>query len=375
MSNIERNLIKGYIESSKDKLYALLDDLYNINPNKDHEKNAFNILSTFLKENGFFINNNIQQIENTFIAEIGNGSKKIGFFCEFEVLKEGYTNGHNIQCVMNIGSALGLTRVLDKIDSKIIIYGLPKEESLPLKITLSNRHIFDDLDLIICAHPGEKTYESVGSMAMSIMKFEFTGKRASFNLNPNEGISSLNPIIKFLDIIQDLKSEFNSHLVNYVINCDNQDIFIIPEKSEYTIGVKATDMMVLEKIKDKIIESAKFISKVYSCDFDYKVESEYMPFKKNVELIKLTSHNLKECGIINIHGPLSSALSLDIGLISHRIPTVHPYIGICENGERYGTIEFKEATIKNYAKDMMIKASCALALTAYDWIFKSSNLP
>ncbi|WDU83090.1 hypothetical protein [Caloramator sp. Dgby_cultured_2] len=38
MSNIERNLIKGYIESSKDKLYALLDDLYNINIDKDHEK-------------------------------------------------------------------------------------------------------------------------------------------------------------------------------------------------------------------------------------------------------------------------------------------------------------------------------------------------
>lgn len=375
MSNIERNLIKGYVENLKDNLCSILDDLYNLNIDKNHEKNAFDILTNFLKDNGFSISQNIQQIENAFAAEIGNGTRKVAFFCEFEALKEGYTNGHNIQCVMNIGGALGLTRVLDKIDSKIIVYGFPKEESLPLKITLSNRHLFDDLSLIICAHPGEKTYESVSSMAMSIMRFEFNGKRASFNLNPNEGVSSLNPIIKFLDILQDLKGEFNSHLINYVINCDNQDIFIIPEKSECTIGVKAIDMDMLEKIKDKIIESAKFISKIYSCDFDYKIQEEYMPFKKNIELIKLTSHNLKECGIINIHGPLSSALSLDIGLVSQRIPTVHPYIGICEKGERYGTLEFKEATIKNYAKDMMIKASCALALTAYDWIFKSSNLP
>ncbi|SEG13869.1 Metal-dependent amidase/aminoacylase/carboxypeptidase [Caloramator fervidus] len=373
MANIDRNLVVGYIESLKEELENLSDSLYYLKKDENHEKNAYDILINFLSRHQFKIDK-VQEVPNSFIANLGEGDKKIGFICEFEALKNGYVNGHNLQCAMNIGAALGLKRILDKLNCKILIFGLPKEETLPLKISFANRHLFDDLNLIVCGHPGEKTYEGVTSMAMSMISFEFFGKQADFNLNPHEGLSSLNPIIKFLDILQDLNNKCNSHLINYTINCDNQNIFIIPEKSQCCVAIKTTEMESLEVIKDKIIESARFVCKLFSCDFNYNILHEYMPIKKNVDLIKITSHNLKECGITNIHGLLSTALSLDIGHISQKVPTVHPYIGICENGEKYGTEEFKEATIKKYAKSMLVKSACALALTAYDYL-KSSNLP
>ena len=367
MANIDRGLITGYIKTIRDRLEKLVDELYYLPLDINHEENALNILCSFLQQEGFEIDKNIDNIQNTFIAKFGFGNRKVAFICEFEALENGYTNGHNIQCAMNIGAALGFKRILNEVDAQILIYGFPKEEKVPLKISFEHRRLFNGVNLIVCGHPGEKTYEGVNSTGMSILNFDFLGKEASFNFYPNDGLSTIVPMIKFLDIVQDLKSNINSSiLLNYLIYSRDNDILKIPATSSCKIAIKANEYKILEEVKDKIIETAKFVSKMYGCDINFAVEEEYMPIKKNVELIKIISHNLKELGITNIHGPLSTALSLDIGNISQRIPTIHPYIGISQD-EIYGTIEFKEATIKKYAKDMMIKASCALALTAFDY--------
>ncbi|KRQ86772.1 p-aminobenzoyl-glutamate hydrolase subunit B [Caloramator mitchellensis] len=371
MANIDRSLITGYIENKRDKLENLVDMLYHLPLDSNHETNAFNIICDFLNQENFNIEKNIDNIQNTFIASCGSGNKKVAFICEFEAQENGYTNGHNIQCAMNIGAALGFKRVINEIDAQILIYGFPKEEKLPLKISYEHRRLFNGINLIVCGHPGEKTYEGVNSTAMSIMKFDFIGKEASFNFYPNEGISSIVPMIKFLDIIQDLKSNANSsYLLNYTIINNGNEILKIPKMVSCRIAIKANEYRILESVKDNIIETAKFVSRIYGCDINFTVEEDYMPLKKNVELIKIVSHNLKESGITNIHGPLSTALSLDIGNISQKIPTIHPYIEISQ-GEVYGTVGFRDSTIKKYAKDMMIKASCALALTALDFITKN----
>jgi metal-dependent amidase/aminoacylase/carboxypeptidase family protein len=102
-------------------------------------------------------------------------------------------------------------------------------------------------------------------------------------------------------------------------------------------------------------------------EFTYP-ESEYMPLKTHHQLSKIACHNFKERGITEIHGPVTVPTSLDIGNISHRIPTINPYIGICEEPVRYYTKEFSDCTITSYAKETALKAAVALALTGVDII-------
>lgn len=111
-----------------------------------------------------------------------------------------------------------------------------------------------------------------------------------------------------------------------------------------------------------------------TCQSGSSLDSSFLPLKTHPELSKVLSHNLKESGIINVNGPIDTLKPQGLGNISHKIPTVSPYIGICPEGVLYGTREFDECTIEEFSKEIMIKAACALALTGLDIIQMPSIL-
>jgi hypothetical protein len=89
----------------------------------------------------------------------------------------------------------------------------------------------------------------------------------------------------------------------------------------------------------------------------------------NITLNRLFSHNLKEAGIIDIAEPKDTSAGLSLGCVSHKVPSIHPYIDIV-NGENieYGSLEFAKATISDHAFQNALKASHALCFTALDLI-------
>lgn len=111
-----------------------------------------------------------------------------------------------------------------------------------------------------------------------------------------------------------------------------------------------------------------------TCQSGSSLDSSFLPLKTHSELSKVLSHNLKESGIITVNGPIDTLKPQGLGNISYKIPTVSPYIGICPEGVLYGTREFDECTTGEFAKERMIKAACALALTGLDIIQMPSIL-
>ena len=60
--------------------------------------------------------------------------------------------------------------------------------------------------------------------------------------------------------------------------------------------------------------------------------------------------------------------------MSHKVPTIHPYISIVEDDTiQYGSIDFAKATISDYALNQCIISAKALAYTGIDLI-KNENL-
>jgi metal-dependent amidase/aminoacylase/carboxypeptidase family protein len=62
----------------------------------------------------------------------------------------------------------------------------------------------------------------------------------------------------------------------------------------------------------------------------------------------------------------SGAGSSDIGNVSQVIPTIHPYISICEDSIAGHSIEFERASVSDRAHEAMLSAAKALAMTAID---------
>ncbi|EYE89847.1 hypothetical protein Q428_00020 [Fervidicella metallireducens AeB] len=371
MSNAVRAMVAGYVENFKDKLEYIVDTLYKNPELSFNEEKSSEILISILKDEGFKITENVANINYSFKAEYGSSSPKIAYLCEYDAVKNmGHANGHNITSAINLGAAVGLKRGIEKIGGSVVLIGCPAENKYPSKIVMLSEGVFSDVDAIICGHAMDKTCESGSSLGMSIVDLTFIGRQAHSSLNLKEGINAITPCVMLFNLIESLKNKYHHRgFINGIITNGGDDISLIPGEVSCSFMVKSADKKVISDILNQIINSADFTAKLYNCKVDYKVsEHEYLPLITNHDLSTIACHNLKERGIINIHGSITSLASLDIGNVSQIIPTIHPYIGICEEPTQYYSKEFADCTITSYAKENMLKAACALALTGIDII-------
>ncbi len=87
----------------------------------------------------------------------------------------------------------------------------------------------------------------------------------------------------------------------------------------------------------------------------------------NHKMGKLFEDNLAIIGEpLNPLPPGSGAGSSDIGNVSQVVPTIHPYISICDDSIAGHSIEFEKASASERAHEAMLNAAKALAMTALD---------
>lgn len=232
-----------------------------------------------------------------------------------------------------------------------------------------NNNLFNNVDAVICAHPYTKTLESGSSLSMLVSNIQFKGYAASSLVNFNKGINPIPPAALTISSVEAVKSKYKEHIyINYTITDCTDDICIITEKCCVKIMIKSDQEKLIDLVNEDILDIARVYSRIYKCDFEYSTLYRYVPLKTHQELSKIICHNLKEKGILEIHGPMTMSQSLDIANISYKIPCVHPYIGITQENIEYYSKEFKEATVTPFALEQTIKSASAIALTGIDII-------
>ena len=106
---------------------------------------------------------------------------------------------------MSAGAGIILSKVLDEVGGKIIVYGTPAEETNGAKVIFAEEGVFDELDAAMMVHPGDKTLASGKSMALYPLQFTYKGKTAHAASCPHEGINALNAIIQLFNGIDALR--------------------------------------------------------------------------------------------------------------------------------------------------------------------------
>ena len=374
MNNIMRKLITGYVENYKDKLCSLTEMLYkNPEPAFFEDKSVGAILS-ILEEENFDIKKDIAGIKNSFIAEYKSEKKhdhpKVAYICEYDSVENlGHTKGNNISCAINLGAVLGLKRSLDEEAGCAVLIGCPAGEKYPSKIVMKNHGIFNDIDAVIMGKAGEKTCESGTSTGMNLIEITFRSKVENEDINSINYKSALSPLNMLFNLIDNIKAEYKNSLINGIITNGGESINLIPNASRCLFMIKSTSKDDIDIISKSIMEFADFVSKYCKCEYTYTIsDASCLPLKTNNKLSTMICHNLKEKGILEIHGPVTLTDNLDIGNISHMVPCAVPLIGISKNSLKYNTKEFADCTVTPYAKQNMIKAASALALSGYDII-------
>lgn len=369
--------IKSYIEKYKIDLENLNNYLYE-NPEKSYEEfKSYKYICDFLENHEFSIKKEFLDLKTSFYASKGNGHPKVCFLCEYDaILDEGHLTGHNLLTTTSIAAAISLGSVIDKLGGSVIIIGCPGEYLGGTKSIMVKQGVFEEIDIVLSAHPDVVTSESSSSSAIIPMNIKFTGNSGLSFLNKDD-YTSLDATLLTFNILNSLLKGFPKDVeVNSILSKGGYTPLLVPSECEAKIYIRSKKMDIARIVENKIKEIVLYASKLTETE---NVISLYEP--ENEELVtnralnRLFSHNLKENGIIHIEEPKDVNSGLSIGVVSKAVPTIHPYFSIIDDENiQYGSKDFSRKTISQFAFNQTIKTALALAFTGYDIIYNENLL-
>lgn len=362
----------------KDRLAEISEYIYHNPELGNQEFKAVEILTSFLEEHHFTVEREFLNIKTAFRATFD--SKKegptIGYLCEYDALPEiGHGCGHNMIGPMSAGAGILLSKILDEVGGRIIVYGTPAEETDGAKVILAENGVFDELDVAMMAHPASETIRSGDTIALYPLQFTYKGKTAHAAASPHEGINALNSVIQLFNGIDALRQHVTPDVrMHGIITSGGVAANIVPDEAVAQFYFRAATKETLEDVVEKVKKIAEGAALMTGATLSMeRYELPYDNLVTNENLSEAFNENLRMLGITEIKEK-KSAGSSDIGNVSHITPTIHPYIGISDCHITGHSRELADATITPLGHERLLVGTLALAYTGYDVLMKKVNL-
>lgn len=369
--------IISYISNIKEDIYNLSNYLYN-NPETSYkEYKGYSYIVNILKAHDFEIKENYCNIPTSFYAQYGNGHPKICYICKYTSIENaGHIFGNNVNAGISTAAAIGLSKVISKIGGSVILLGCPGEYSNGAELAFTKEKCFEDIDVIIAPHCDINNAESGTSMATIPVKIKYYQNVDNKN-RERSNFSSLDAYLFILSTLnQLLKGLNNSYSIDTVSikNASSSTNSLSQSEAKlYLRSSRLTEAKVLEQTIKDFVQSMSQIMNMTGEITLFELPSEELLTNKS--LSRIFTHNLKECGIIDIGCCKNAQYGLGIGSISHTTPCIYPSISITEKDLiSCPSPLFALETQTEFCKNNMIKAAQALAITGLDIIEKQDLL-
>ncbi len=363
--------IISYISSIKEDIYNLSNFLYT-NPETNYkEYKGCSYIVNMLKAHNFEVQENYCDISTSFYAQYGNGHPKVCYVCKYTATENtGHIFGNNINASISIGAALGLSKIISKSGGSVVVLGCPGEYSNGSELTLTKEKCFEDIDVIIAPHCDINNAESGTSMATIPIKIKYHRNTGKSNVAISR-FTSLDAYLFILNTLSQLTKGLNNSCFIDTISIKNASTSLNSfYNSEATFYLKATSLIDAKELEKTILDFVKSMSKTMNITEEITLfELPSQELLSNKCLSRIFTHNLKECGIIDIDCCKNTKYGLGIGSISHTTPCIYPSISITKNHLiSCPSPAFALETQTNFCKKNMIKATEALAITGLDII-------
>lgn len=368
--------IISYLSTIKDEIINISRFIHE-NPEISYQEiKTSKYISDILIKYNFNVKNNFLDMKTSFYGEIGSGHPKICFLCDYDSSPNLVdTLGNNLITAMSIGAALGASKVIDKTGGTIVVIGCPGELNGGSKTIMVKEKVFNDIDAVLMARPHVTTCETGSSMATLPIEINYNSNKI---YQGKEGVYSA--LEAGLFTLQGLSVLING----YDKNCFINGISIKPPTTPHfaptdfstTLYLKAKNMTTLCHLEKKIkhfIKTTESLMNITSEIHFHQTPCDELISSKT--LSRIFSHNLKECGIIDIAPPRDTHLGMSLGSVSFEVPCICPYICITDDKSILPySIEFSKATTSTLAEKRILSAIEALAITALDLLEKDNLL-
>lgn len=373
-----KELLNKEVENLRNELIEISEYMYH-NPELGNEEfKSVQKLTSLLEEHNFTVEKEFLGLKTAFRAVYDSNKPglTVGYLCEYDALPEiGHGCGHNMIGTMSAGAGVILSKILDEVGGRIIVYGTPAEETDGAKVIFAEEGVFEELDAAMILHPSNATSKSGTSMALYPLQFTYKGKTAHAASCPQEGINALNSVIQLFNGIDALRQHVTPDVrMHGIITNGGVAANIVPDEAVaqfyFRAAKKETVTELLEKVKAiaegaALMTGAKLEMERFELPYDNLVTHE--------NLSNAFTENLKELGITEFATDKIFGSS-DIGNVSHIVPTIHPNIGICDRSVISHSREMADATVTKLGHERLITGTLALAYTGYDVLTKKVEL-
>ncbi|MDY3902088.1 M20 family metallopeptidase [Peptoniphilus sp.] len=318
-----------------------------------------------LKKHGFEIECPYMGCETSFKAvyDSKKEGRTVSYLSEYDALPGiGHGCGHNILGATATGAGIVLSKLIDEIGGRVIVFGTAAEEVGGTKIEIANSDELKDVDVAIEMHPASYNSLTPNSLALSTRRFEFFGKTSHASDAPEKGINALDAQIVLFSAINALRQETKDGTrIHGIIKDGGKAANIIPDYTDSRFYARSPEKKDLLEILEKLENCAKGAALATGCEVKI---SEYE--KGNDNTVRNNSFNavLKE----KLEKYLDEEIkdielnkgSTDAGNFSHEVPTIHGYFKIADESVNGHTVELREATMTDYAFSQMKKVIAAI---------------
>ncbi len=377
MSEINLDEIKQRIADEVKRLHPRLVSMsHTLHDNPEilfQEHIASDLLTNELDEQGFEVERGVAGLDTAFVATYGKGEPVVGFLAEYDALpKIGHACGHNLIATWSVGAAIAMRRALPEFEGTIKVIGTPGEEGGGGKVILADADVFDGLSAAIMMHPRDTTYLDRGSLARTVFDIEFFGKSAHASSSPERGVNALDAMLQVFFSINAFRQQMppNSR-IHGVISHGGEAPNVIPDYTAARFLVRAKEQEHLEQLRQRfraIVEAAALAT---GCRTEIHEGLSYQARVCNAALVETFGENLTALGITPEVPPADGGVgSSDIGNVSRIVPTIHPYLQICDPGVGGHTPEFAQAAATERADELTATGATVLAWTAADVLLR-----
>jgi amidohydrolase len=309
-----------------------------------------------------------------------NASARVAILAEYDALPHvGHACGHNLIAAGAVGAFCALAQVVREnpaaIDGGFDLIGTPAEEGGGGKIMLIEAGAFDGVDCAMMFHPFDRDLLAHPTLANVWLQFEFVGKASHAAIAPWDGQSALSAVTNTFHLIDSQRVHFRDgvRVHGYVTN-GGEAVNIIAGKASCEFSVRATNVRELERVRAIVERCAKAAAMAGDVTLSITARRGYKDLSNNMPLADAFGAHMKALGRAPRRtDPNAGAGSTDMGDVSHAVPSIHPWVAICdENETTCHQHAFARCAASPRGIDAMIVAAKAMARTAAEFVRDAS---
>jgi len=336
--SINRSFLDQSVEQLRPVLVGIAERLHDTPELAYQEFRAAGWLADAIEAEGLSVERELGGLPTAFRARLGQGAPRVAILAEYDALPEiGHACGHNLIAAGALGAFLAIgraARASGTLDGSVELIGTPAEEGGGGKIRLLDAGVFAGVDVAMMYHPYDRDMLAHPALATTRLTFTFRGAPAHAAIAPWDGQSALTACLETFRLIDSQRVHFRDGVrVHGIVSDGGQAVNIIPERAACVFQLRATTLVELERVTAIAVRCARGAALASGVEVEIEELTGYKSMRNNLTLARRFGETLAALGRPAPEGDASvGAGSTDMGDVSHAVPSIHPYLAICDKG-------------------------------------------